>query len=496
MSKWLRKCLPLTSDIRAAERYDTAWNDLPVSEWLVAQQSLLEETARTDRPDRLTPYNTAISADVPGLTPYGGMGLFIGFTQKIGLAQTLRKELHFPKRESRYSPVQLGECVVDAIACGIHRIENTALLASDPLLPVARGLGRYPDHATVHRYITDFTPERVEQLHRASKRLFRKASRPGKPLRVTLDFDASDAVVYGQQEEAAFGHKNRGDGHREYAIETCFLGGSKDVVHHQLRRGGSNSSPLFPQFFKEAVSRLPEGMAVGLVRMDAGYFSKENARTLEEAGVPYLMGCPVFNWLLEPAYAEGATWRRISADEEVTSFEYTFQDRVCRRVLIARHPDPKKTKAKQNGQLPLLEGMAAHEKYTHFACVTQIRNKSENALWQSYAGRSNMENAIKESKLGFGLECLPSKRFAANQAYAAFVLLTYNLVNWFKRLCFGADDLGRRQMKAIRQWLLCVPAIVERQAGRWRLRLPEGHVSLGLFCQIQDFLRKGMPEPT
>ena len=113
----------------------------------------------------------------------------------------------------------------------------------------------------------------------------------------------------------------------------------------------------------------------------------------------------------------------------MTSFEYAFKDGVNRRVIVARHRDPKKTKAKDNGQMPLIdEAVDERELYTHFACVTQIRNKSDNVLWQSYAGRSNLENAFKESKLGFGLEALPSKKFAANQAYVAFLFLAYNLV--------------------------------------------------------------------
>lgn len=497
MAKWFRKCLPLTQDIRDASRYDDCWHNRPVPDWLVAQQRLLEETASTDRPEQLTPYNTVFEANVPGLTAYGGMALFIGFTQKIGLGEALRAELCFPKRESRYSSVQLAECVVDAIACGISRIENTNLLKEDPLLAGARGIPRFPDHATMHRFITAFTPERVQQLHRSARRLLMKANRTRKPIRVTMDFDATDAVVYGQQEEAAFGHKNARDGHREYAIEVCFLGGSKDALHHQVRRGGTNSSPRFPQFFQEALSRLPEGMRAGLVRLDAGYCSKENMAPLEAAGVPYLMGCPVQVNLREKAYAQN-NWKRISPDEEITSFEHTFGDGVTRRLLVARHPDPKKTKPKDNGQPALLEILETpeQERYTHFACVTQIRNKSDNALWQSYAGRSNMENAIKESKLGFGLEALPSKQFAANQAYVAFVLLTYNLINWFKRLAFGADDMAHRQMKALRQWVLCVPALVERQPGHWRVRLPERHPSLSLFHQIQRFLAKGMPTVT
>lgn len=498
MSKWLRKTLPLTVDMRFAERYASAWQGNPVPEWLASQPSLLQAHCQTDRRDMVTPYNTHYVADAKGLSAYGGMSLFIAFTQKLGLGATLARHLRFAKRQSVYSPTQLGECLVDAIACGISRIENTNLLKDDPLLAGARGLASFPDHATVHRYISAFTREQVTQLQAAAETLFGKANRPAKPTRVTLDFDATDAVVYGQQEEAAFGHKNARAGHREYQIETCFLGSSKDVVHHQVRPGNVNSGPGFPVFLEESLARLPEGMVVGLLRADAAYFSVENVRALDAQPFGYLVGCTAYRFLLEKAYAHGR-WQRISPEEEVCSLQYAFHDGVPRRVLVARHPDPKQTKPKQNGQPALVRVEAcARESYTHFACVVSDRlaHLSTNRLWQSYAGRSNLENAITESKLGFGLEALPSKWFAANQAYAAFVFLAYNLVNWFKRHAFGDDPLGRRQIKALRQWVLCVPAVVERGADHWRIRLPEGHPSLPLFARIQAFLAQGKPVVT
>ena len=495
MSRWSRKTLPLTGDMRLAARYAAAWQDQPVPEWLASQPSWLEAHSRTDRHDMLTPYNTQYVADAQGLTAYGGMALFIAFTQQLGLGTALRRHLHLPKRQSVYSPTQLGECLVDAIACGISRLENTNLLRDDPLLAAARGLAHFPDHATVHRYSTSFSSTHVAQLQAAAGALFVQANRPRKRIRVTLDFDATDAVVYGQQEEAAFGHKNAQAGHRELAIEGCFLGSSKDVVHHLVRPGNVHSGPGFPAFLEESVARLPEGMEVALLRMDAAYFSVDTVQALDKEGYAYLMGCTAFRFLLDKAYAQGR-WQRISPHEEVCAVYHAFHDGVPRRVLIDRHPDPKQTKPKQNGQPALLEVKpAAREGYKHFACVVSERlaQESNNRLWQSYAGRSNLENAIKESKLGFGLEALPSKRFAANQAYAAFVFLAYNLVNWFKRHAFGDEALGHRQVKALRQWVLGVPAVVERREEDWCVHLPEGHPSLPLFQRIQTFLAGGKP---
>jgi hypothetical protein len=395
--------------------------------------------------------------------------------------------------------VKLAECTVDAIICGIHRLENTNLLRNDPLLTHARGLLHFPDHATEQRFITAFETEQVEELHQAANALFHIANRPDARrgrVGVTMDFDATAAVVYGKQEEAAFGHYNSKDGHRELQINVCLLGGSKDLLNHKLQRGSDSTAKEFVKFLDRSIALLPQGMSPTLVRADGGYFSVDNVRALEGRKLRYLMGCPCYKSLLAKAYALNK-WQRISADEEVCEVEFRWSDKVTRRVLIARHADPKKTKAKDNGQLPLPFALDDPARYTHFGCITNIKGKSANHLWQSYVGRSNMENAIKENKLGFGLECLPSKKLAANQAYMALVFLAYNLVNWFKRSAVApaasGKEMGRRQVKGLRQWVLCVPAIVERTSDHFNVRLPEGHPSLGLFKDIQAFLRKGMP---
>ena len=498
MTKWLRKTRPLTSDIRSADRYDSTWQDQPVPLWL-KPGAKLQETPSADGPEIMTPCNTEFAADAQGLTAYGGMALMIGFTEKLGLTEVLTRHLHLPKRKSRYSPVTLAECTIDAICCGIHRIENTNLLRNDPLLTRARGLSQFPDHATEQRFITKFEAEHVRQLHQAGNALFQVANRPDArrgTMGATLDFDATAAVVYGKQEDAAFGHYNSRDGHRELQIGTCFLGGSKDLLNHQLQRGSNSTAKGFVGFLDGSIALLPQGMFPALTRADGGYFSLENVKALEDRKLKYLMGCPCYKSLLAKAYALNK-WQRISADEEVCEVEYTWGDKVTRRVLIARHADPKKTKAKDNGQLPLPFALDDPARYTHFGCITNIKGKSTNHLWQSYVGRSNMENAIKESKLGFGLECLPSKKLIANQAYMALVFLAYNLVNWFKRTAVATaasgKEMGKRQAKGLRQWVLCVPAIVEREADHFNVRLPEGHPSLGLFKDVQAFLRKGMP---
>lgn len=529
MTTWLRRCRPLLPPLQHPAWSDNTWLEQAVPEWRVQQPPLGWDGDQTDVTDRLTPCNTRYVADDPNLTAFAGMPLFIAFTQKLGLAGALSRHLRIGKRKSDFSVAEIGECLVDAIVCGVERIEHTNVIKGDPALAAARGLRRLPDHATHHRYVTQFEEAHVGELQDAFWELFKKVNRPrGRRVpakrvmvSVCLDFDATAACVYGAQEEAAFGHYHAKDGHRELSILTGFVGSTGDALGARLRAGNRHSNHGALEFIQECFERLPQGMVPAWVRLDSGFFDTKTLRWLEERGVEYAIGIPVDARLRAMAMKSGTQWRRISPDIEVCDFEYAWQaDGKTRRVLLTRHPDPKKTKPKPRPGYPLAGLRGCPEggvqpallkldpecgeypaaAYTYFALVTNNTARSANSLWQWYAGRARLENSIKEAKLGFGLDRLPSKRFWANAAYIWFVLLAYNLMNWFKRLLLAGND-AKRQVKGLRHRLLCVPGLLRRGWGRplagpagpggWIVHLPLEHPSAELFGQVREALARG-----
>jgi hypothetical protein len=380
--------------------------------------------------------------------------------------------------------------------------DHTNLIKHDPLLAAARGLPRLPDHATHNRFLTHFEAAGVQALEQAFWELFTRANQPakGRVARVVLDFDATAACVYGKQEQAAFGHYNAKDGHRELSILTGFVGNSGDALGAELRAGNRHSLFGAQEFIAKVLGRLPAGMEAAWVRMDTGFFSLAVLGWLEKQPLEYTVGVPVTAELRQAA--AGATWQRLSPEIELCEFNYTWKkDGVERRVLLTRQLDPKKTKAKQTakGLQPALfapdeDGCLPEGAYTYFALVTNNRTESPNALWQWYAGRAKLENCIKEAKLGFGLQRLPSAKFQANAAYLLLTLLAYNLVNWFKRELLTDED-AKRQVKGLRHRLLCVPALLKRDPGGrgWVIHLPQSHPSLPLFQEIRMALAGAPP---
>ena len=66
---------------------------------------------------------------------------------------------------------------------------------------------------------------------------------------------------------------------------------------------------------------------------------------------------------------------------------------------------------------------------------------------------------------------IPTRHFLANETYFHLLLLAYNLVNWFKRLCLP-PDYQRATLQTLRHKILLMPAQLQRVGNRPRLTLP------------------------
>ena len=92
-------------------------------------------------------------------------------------------------------------------------------------------------------------------------------------------------------------------------------------------------------------------------------------------------------------------------------------------------------------------------------------------LWRFYNDRAGIELLIRQLKGDYALGSIPTRHFFANETYFHLLLLAYNLVNWFKRLCLP-DDLQNATLQTLRHRIFLMPAQLHRTANRPRLILP------------------------
>ena len=99
--------------------------------------------------------------------------------------------------------------------------------------------------------------------------------------------------------------------------------------------------------------------------------------------------------------------------------------------------------------------------------------------------RAQIEERIKDHKLGVSLRRLPLSDLDANRFWLACTALALNLLALLNDLMFGPEPPGhlprRRQAKFVRRMLLCVPARVIHHARQIILRLLAGLASAPAF---------------
>ena len=249
-------------------------------------------------------------------------------------------------------------------------------------------------------------------------------------------------------------------------------------MHAKLRNGHAGASTGATRFLGECLRRLPAGARLFL-RADEGFWGQDFFADCERRQITYAVGAPLIASVRTPisAIAEG-DWRPASYREgsEVASFVWQPKSWSVARRFVARR-DPL-----EPGEQLSLEGREWH----YWALVTNDQERSADELECWHRAKANLENRIKEAKLGLGLDNLPCASFHANWAYLLCTLLAYNLLSWLKLLALPTSEKSS-YAKRLRFRFIAVAATVGRSGRRLMLRLS---ASYALFAEFVETLRR------
>jgi hypothetical protein len=135
----------------------------------------------------------------------------------------------------------------------------------------------------------------------------------------------------------------------------------------------------------------------------------------------------------------------------------------------------------RGGQLSL-EGREFH----YWVIVTNVAERTADALERWQREKANVENRIKEAKLGLGLDNLPSRIFNANWAYLLLTLLAYDLLVWRKLLALPEAE---RSSYAKRLRFVSIAGSVGKSGRRLVLRLQAGYALFEEFVEALTRIR-------
>lgn len=396
------------------------------------------------------------------LTHFGGLLLLQLFFKKLNLRRLLQQQIRFPQRNNRYTVAEALLALIYPIILGLGRIETTHLLSRNGVFQYLTGLPAYPSPTTLRRFLIRMAPLALPKLRKLHDRLLgQMLLRSVRRTRFIFDLDSTVLVLYGKQQQAKIGYNPRKPGRPSYHPLLCFESHTKDFWHGELRPGDTHTKTGTIQLLAACFAKLPSWARIVFIRADKGFYDHKIIEWLEDRRARFV----IVARLTPPIKRKLSGLRYATLSSGIATAEFSYQPHGWShpyRFVVIRRPKPEDP-TEQLSLFPI-------GRYVYQVFVTNLNLKPIN-VWRFYNRRAAVELIIKELKGDYPLAKIPTKHWLANEAYFHLLLLAYNLINWFKRLCLP-PSFRSMTLQTLRSRLLFIPGELVRISNRPMLKLP------------------------
>jgi Transposase DDE domain group 1 len=464
-----------------------------------------------------------IRADERSLTPFGGSAVLGELVRRIELIPALDAAIETAPRVGGLRPVkqrargcspgQALVAVAESMLCGGDSMLDLERVRADAAGAELRAVPEVPAASTACQLARRF---RRSHLRAAEAAFARRANAVDGQLgrrgdeAVTLDFDSSQVEVYGRRKPGAAVNYQ---GQLAYQPLLCAWAQRGRMLATELLSGRDSTRGEEPRaLLRRVLDYLPDGHGEVSARFDSGFYRRDLLADCRDLGVRFSISVPRSSamWaalerldedVWEPA--DGLT----GADVAETTYAPAGWEHEPLRLIIRRvahqadalSDDPRARRKKTISREQLALGLAgeADTVYGYSFILTDLPGEAA-AVECHHRERAQIEERIKDQKLGVSLRRLPLSDLDGNRFWLHCTALALNLLALLNDLMFGPEPPGhlprRRQAKWVRRMLLCVPARVIHHARQIILRLPAGLPSAPTFARAYHAAR-GLAPP-
>jgi len=465
-----------------------------------------------------------VVADDRSLTPFGGSAVVGELVRRLELIPALDRAIETaPKvgglgpvkeRARGCSPGQLLVAVADSMLCGGDSMLDIERLRADEAGAEVRAVAEMPAASTACQLARRY---RRSHLRAAEAAFARCANAMDAQLgrtpeaEVTLDFDATGVEVYGRNKPGAGVNYQ---GQLAYQPLICGWAQRGRLLGSELLAGNDSTRGEEPRgLLRRVLGYLPDGHGSVSARFDSGFYRVDLLDDCRKHEVRFSISVPRSSAMWsglervgEEAWqpAEGLKDAEVAETTYIpTGWEHAPLRLIVRRVAhqadaLSDDPRARRKRTIPREQLDLGLSGEADVVYGYSFILTDLAGEAA-AVEHHHRDRAQIEERIKDAKLGVSLRRLPLSDLEANRVWLHCSTLALNLLALLNDLMFGIDPPGhlprRRQAKFVRRMLLCVPARVIHHARRIVLRLPAGLVSAPAFQAAYTAARGLTPPP-
>ena len=460
----------------------------------------------------------------PSLVRFGGLVVAGELARALDLEGRIEGEL---SRERRARPVKvrrrgcspaqlvlaLAECQLAGGSFFRDLEEVRADEAGAPLRIVAEvpsapaALQRAKDFRRVHC-------QRIEQaLALAGQELDRRLGRERSLEPATIDLDATQIEVYGRYKQGA--QRNR-QGQTSYAPHVAFSAQTGRALTAELVSGAREklTGRECARIARRALSLLPtsgdplQSRGPVCFRIDSAYYQLELLEALRAERACFTVSVPRSQamWkalaeIDEDAWADALDM----AGAQVAEITYTPQGwkheplrLIIRRTVfsaaqIARLKGSRRLKTIHPEQLQLALDGQLDEVYGYSFILSDLHWPPASWIEYFHRHRAQVEERLKDTKLGQALRHLPSGDENANRLWLTAALTALNVTAFCCDVSPAAGASARpdtrpqrRHGKALRNLFFCIPLKIVRTARRLILRPPAGYLHRAILQDTLD----------
>lgn len=419
------------------------------------------------------------------ITPFGGLSLFLKMLDRCHFDEQLVKS-GIPSQGSNrgYNPVQIILGLFAGVWCGASRFGHLDIVRYDTALCNLLGWNRGAGHRAYQRYLNKFSQATNQRVF---SELFSWFFSELVFDNYTLDFDSTVMVREGSQEGAAKGYNPRRPGRPSHHPLLAFVSDVRMIANYWLRPGNTSASTNYLSFLEDTLSRLQD-KRVGLIRMDSGFFSGNILGYLEQRQLSYIIACRLNN-RIKYSLTREKTWVEVADGLEIAETTYQAEHWDSpKRIVMVRQEVKKRPKAagKQVRELELFEDEQDFGKYRYSCFVTNLALPAK-IVYDSYWGRADSENRIKELKYDFSIDDFVSHNFWATEACGNFIVMAYNFMSLFRHALINSDK--KKFLKTIRYELISTPAYLGKKKDKHILYLARSLKTRKSFLSIWEKLK-------
>jgi len=383
------------------------------------------------------------------LTARSGLFLYAEFMKGFGVDRLILQYIPKPKSGRGYDPCAFIKPLSMTLYGGGACIDDMKEIREDAVLRKASGIRTVPSSSAQGDWLKRLSlTGGIEGMELINKAAARKIIKKDKRKTYTLIIDPT--IIEAEKKDACMTYL----GVKGYRPVIAVLKELDIVIAYQFKEGNDNGGRL--EIIRKAFEMMPEGKKITKVLLDSEYYTNEVMEYLSEKGVLWAIAVDKDSAVKAAIEAiPQAEWKPFTTrdgnhtDRELAeTIHSTNKGNLAFRIAVLRWRD------KQAGLFK--------DTYNYHCIATNMTaEKKEEVIWQ-YNERAYIESHIKEIKIGFSMEQMPSGDFGANALYFGIGIMTYNLFIAQKYFTMPFE-WANKTIKSIR-WLLIetVGRVIER----------------------------------